>query len=780
MAGGFDAVTRANTIMADKIVANADRFKVSTGIMGDAAEEASATIVAGSTEASRRLGMVTAAANRASTAMTRYRGASAGGGSGIPTPPGFRGGQGGGGSGAAAAAGAAELGPGGVAGIAALLAMSSGVQQAAKLQDATVQTAVAMGKPSAWAQANLTGTAMKMSMSTAQSVADSMSLLQVMATSGFNNEADLKTLGPTIAKFADTQFLGKHNVPFDDSAAMAVKIAHQFGARTPGQLSPILNTLWKMSQDMPDTLQTAATQLKYYDANYTNSGVSATETLMLQAAADRMGYGSGRSGSGFNQILRTMQSPSLRELAAQRALGEIGPDGRNRFLAGGVFNVEGLLNSLNAQENAARAKGGNAVTDFNTLLQNASSSNGSTILSAMSSNAGRGQYAAVMATMKRVQDLQAAQAQLMGTLSNRTKQMTSNIQTLLATIAGPLIPALTGLVTAIGTAAGNASMFLAGRPALAGGLAIGGTALGAYGAVSGARWAAGNLLGGHGARAVAAARVGRSALSIGGLAEGALDILSFAPMFRMLRGGVGMARGLGIGSRIAGDLGPLAKAGLSAMPWIGDAAKAFARLGGPLKFVGGLASGIGRVALPFLGEGILKLGLKAIPVVGNILMLIDTLKFLGSHSRDIGFMVGEAVKWIQTTGGPMLRDTIIGMIKGVASFAWQSITGMFSHKGGIWDVVNNFQHGYSDAMDPNRNSVLTSQTVGLPGVGGGGGGGPILVNHGTINVHANNPRDFMQQLHQGNAEYISSAGGLSNIGPQFPAALMLGIGTGRQ
>jgi hypothetical protein len=556
-----------------------------------------------------------------------------------------------------------------------------GIRGASNLQDASIQTAIALGRSNKYVSDNLVPLAMQMSMSTAQSVTASMGILRTMATSGINDPAQLRALAMPIAKFADTQYLGKNHVSFDQSTAMLATLAHELNLRTAGQLAPFANTLFKISNDMPDSLKTAAKQIKYYGANFANAGVSPSEILMLQATADRLGYGGGKSGTGLNMALRNLQNPSgAKMLAAQSALGLLGADGRSRFIdqRTGAFNPEALFAYLNTQYNAARKNG--TVGTYNQELGRAFNTNAGLIVGAFSSNAGIAQRANVTATMSRVEDLQKAQVELMGSLNNQTKLLTSNFQTLATLLASPLIAPLTSLVGNLAKLTGGAAMYLSQHPAAqniaAGGLAVV-SAAGAYYALK--------MLGGIGVFAHAAAKAG-------GIGIGGWGHLGGA--------GEGIARmGGGIGR-----IGSLFGNGVDFFPTIG-------RLGSAMKDLGGLFRTFGREVLftrgglSLLAETVGRLGLRAIPVIGNITLIIDAIQQFVKHGTDINFALGKANRWIDDVGKPALVSAITGAwaaaMKALANALpalggfirdslWNSITGNVGASTGFQGMAMNF------------------------------------------------------------------------------------------
>jgi TP901 family phage tail tape measure protein len=530
------------------------------------------------------------------------------------------------------------------AAIAGLLTEAIGIRGAATLQDQTIQTGLALGRSTSYVNQNLVPLAMQMSMKTAQSVTDSMGLLRTMATSGLNDPTTMRALAMPIAQFADTQFLGKNKVPFNQSAAMLASLSHELNLRTADQLMPFANTLYKISNDMPDSLKTAATQIKYYGANYASRGVSPSEILVLQATADRLGFGGGKSGTGLNMILRNLENPTKAQFASQSALGLIGPDGKNRFLdpRTGAFSDQAFFSYLNSGYNAARKNG--TVGDFNQRMDRAFSSNAGLIAGAFASNAGRQQYSNVEATLKRVPDLWKAQAILMGSLNHQTQLLTSNFQTLATLLASPLIAPLTSLVSSLANLVGGSATYLQEHPAVQN-LAAGGLAAASVVAA----YTAFKFMGGIGLFAHAAVRAGGERFGIGAI--------------------IGRIRGHGAAAAAEVGAARVESTGLIEI---------FKVLG-----VDALKS---RYGLELLGTAIKSLGLRAIPVVGNLLLMSDAIKTFVSHSAQIDDVFAKAGAWINVVGKPMLMSAM--------SNAWSAAitaigNGLASSPRFLWDSFKN-------------------------------------------------------------------------------------------
>jgi len=450
----------------DSMLPIIDRLSVAFGRLDAAVESIGPTAAASGAEADTaftgvvaRLEAVTVAARTAAGSLRMVGRAGATGAAGSTVQ---------GGVGAGVAGGAAMRLAGnaaGVGGLAALATLAIGTKQRANLQDSMIQTGLAMGRSDQWVQANLLPTAMRMSMNTAQSVGDSMGLIRTMATSGINDPRDIQALSMPMARYADTQYLGKNHVPFDQSIASIAGVAHQLNLRTAGQLVPFLNTAYKISNDMPDSMKKAFTQIGYFGPGYAGSGVSPQEILKLQANADRLGYGSGKSGTGLNMLYRNLVNPTAAQYRAQRSLGLLDAKGRPRaFDAQGNFDPESLFGQVNAAQHRQFALGRDGKMAFGANLGAAFSANTGRIVGSFSSDSGLAQMRNVNATLARVPDLQTAQVRLMSSLNSQTKLLVTNFATLTAILGGPLVAPLTSFVKKLSDATGGAATYLSAHP----------------------------------------------------------------------------------------------------------------------------------------------------------------------------------------------------------------------------------------------------------------------------------------------------------------------------
>lgn len=495
--------------------------------------------------------------------------------------------------------------------IGAAASLAIGIKGAANLQDAMIQVQLAT-KMSNREMERMVPLAMKMSMATAQSLPQSMEILRTMAMSGINKPNELRDIAMPIARFADTQYLGKNHVEFNDSAALAAKVAHMMGARTAKDLTPILDQLYRMSNDMPDSLKLAANQLKQFAPFFKAAKVPTQTILNLQATADRMGMGGGYGGTGLAQLLNVIQdAPSKKSFVAQRQLGLLDSAGGSRFIdrKTNKFDPLSLFEFINSKRHDAKFE-----RDFTSMLNRAMSSQSARrVMKLFSSDAGLAQYRSVVAQQHGMANVEQAQVKLMSSLNSQTKLLTSNFNSLATIIGMPFIEPLTRLVSNTANLIGNLATYFQQHPA-AGGVASAAVGVASvYGAYKLFR-----MIGGIGAFVHFAAHHAKDAANVGG--------------------GVYMRMGHGAEAARNARLGVVA----------GDAVgNGF--FSGIMRFASPLTKVIGTLASKFMGP---------LGIVSSVLLFGDAVKLLQNHSFDIGKALGKATAWIVSTGGPSLSKAI--------------------------------------------------------------------------------------------------------------------------
>jgi TP901 family phage tail tape measure protein len=752
--------------MADAAVTSSDEMATAT--------RAAATSINASTRViTRRFGAVTAAAKRAQLAVGGMAGALNAVPSGLP------------GSGGGSARHGGAGGKWGLAGqLTAAGVMALGIAGGAKFQDASAQTGVAMGMSTAATERMFAPYALQMSGQTAQSMATSMGLLSTLAMSGFNSQNDLKQLSGPISKFADVMYLqkGKKHMDFENSTGMAATLAHQLGTRDPASLEKMLNTIAKINMDMPDSIRQAANQIKYYGPQFAATGMDPSEILQLQATADRLGLGGGRSGTGFRQIYQSLLHPTAPQWRAQKNLGLIDGKGYSKYIKrDGSIDIESFFKDLDNQYQYL-AKTHGDIRAFQTQVAGITTATGQSDLALFTSKSGQEQREKVRQTLMRVPDLDAMQAQLMMTLSNETKKLITNFENLAQIITGPIIEPLTHFIDMLGNAIGTLNTFLAGHGTIAGVLTAAVGAAGTVGAYKAIRMGIGI---GH-----TAASIGKHGLSVHGwgsdhirVGGGAVDEASTLGRFDRAGAfakdqlynimGFSKIRGA-IGGAIRS--GPAMQAGGAFMrqfPGFGEIGPIMARFGEQLVGVSG--------ALGSVSDVLFHMGARALPLVGEILLLIDTLRFLGSHAKSIGQIIGDVAHWIVKSGGPMFVGavkSVWGYIIDTVKFLFDGIVGTIEGvfnggQTGIWkwlhDVVDASKaqyakddsndakaattqktraatRGTTDARPAGRKRNGTAGKVAM--LDAGGGGGPIFTGPVTIHATGSSPAEIHQSIVQ--------------------------------
>ncbi|HZT12247.1 MAG TPA: phage tail tape measure protein, partial [Candidatus Baltobacteraceae bacterium] len=392
------------------------------------------------------------------------------------------------------------------------------------------------------------------------------------------------------------------------------------------------NHLYKMVYSSPDSVARIFTQMRYFAPKAISSGISRDDILDLGAWLDRMGLGQGRGGSGLNMLIKNLQAPAGKvKMSNLEALGVYGSDGSSRFVNArtGAVDLMGLMTYIAAQSQTWKTAGRGA--EFNRHIARGFDTNAANVLQTLATMGGMEQLRRIKAQQAKMPSLEAAQAQLMGTLNNQTKLLISNFHSLATEIGFTLLPQLTAFVGGLAAATGNMAMWMHNHPHAAKLTGYGLLGLGAAGA-----WA-GLKLGGEYIAHAAPWMLRRGPMRL------AAGILGFG-----LEHGQKSFVGRMTGSLLGGGFRAVAtQQGLREMVGVGLGAGKKGLLRAALMDIGTVFQLVGRralitrVGLGLVGEILLKLGLRAIPVVGQILTVIDILTFLGRHSLDIGKIIGE-------------------------------------------------------------------------------------------------------------------------------------------
>jgi hypothetical protein len=442
-----------------------------------------------------------------------------------------------------------------------------------------------------------------------------------------------------------------------------VQIAHLFNAYSEDKIRPILEKMTQVSYAMPDSLSKFLTQAGYYEPMFRALGVSDKDSIMAGAMIDRAGLGRGKGGTSLqNLLLNEMNSLALtghvqgKRKDALTALGLTNSDGTAKFYKYGAdgkghFDILGSLNQISvALRDSTKGLTGSAYLKKSAeMIMNVNSALGLT-----------GERAALAISPEAIGNLTDAlkrigssgtmsdiQGKYMNTVNGQWQRMISNFSSFITDLMWPWLDGMRTTFKFLGDQLHEWQKYLHEHKTVAKGVGV--------------------------------ATAGVFAIS---------SVMAIKALMGMFGGGMGI-----IGKDMLGGLGGVGSIlGLSAIRgFIGDVVRWAPML---------LTSRAG--AALFL-QSLAKIGVRFIPVVGEVYMLIEAVKFLGAHSKDIGKGLAIAVHWIETTGWKMLSGAFGSLIRGMVSMimnpratigsAWDGAYKFFQDRGGeIHKGVNEFRY----------------------------------------------------------------------------------------
>jgi len=593
------------------------------------------------------------------------------------------------------------------AGVAGGDVLFHGIRGASNLQNATLQAAIATGRmgtnlgATTANMSDFTDIAMRMSMMTGQNIGDSMGVISAMASAGVAPE-QLKTIYKPIAQFTDILHFGKDRMDYGESAKLGAGIVHDLRLFSPQDTAYGLGRIAQLGYLSPHGTAQIITQIRRMAPTLENilpgdKRQKATTITEMAAWADRMGN-LPFAGSAISQMVTQMIAPrSKRVFQSMKDLGIYDSNGTNRFFdrKTGQFDVMAALRQVATTYKNASNKG-----DITTaLLQN--TQNAARIMQALTSPDALKAMDRIVAQRKAMGNdpvdwMNRVQIQLMQQLSTQTQLLTSNFATLMTTIANPLIPDLTQLIGNLATITGNLAVFFKDHPGAAKAVGVGLGGVAAAGAVAALitggyiadtvfqslRYPIRRALG-HGSSVLA-----RDALGIGSGAAGAVVATGGRGLAMRALGGAGGFLGLGLAGASKG--------------FAGAAVREFAMLR-IAAIAGGRSILFTRVGLMAVAGVFGRLALRAVPVIGQLWLLIDTIRFLGNHSKDIGKGIGIAARWIVDHGWPMIRDAFIGLVKGMWNILTHPGAAIAGGVGGVWDWMKNSAANFGKGLGEGYN-----------------------------------------------------------------------------
>jgi hypothetical protein len=734
-------IAEMTEVIARNLEAGAKAAQSFTRMMGDGIRPTEAF--------ANSLGNVAAQADAATASLSRM-GVAAKTASGAGGVGGGRGSSRGGGGFGGFFGGAATVG-----GLASLAFVASGIRGASAMQNAELQTAIATGKMGPNYNATMRNMqptvdmAYGMSAMTGGSVVDMMRVVQNMAASGFT-PSQLTSLSKPIAQLTDVLHFGKDQMSFSNAATNAAGLAHDLRLFSTADAQAGFNRLAQLGYQSPHGTTQLITQTRRFAPMFErmlpgNTQQKADQILQYTAWLDRMGtlqFG----GTGLNMLATYLNHPKTNKQVA--ALDDLGlmSGGRNLFRDDrtGTYNLPAALAQVATRyAGAMNTPGGRGRVNDDIFSLSA---NASRILATLTTPDALVALRNIKTQQKGMPNLDQMQSQLMETPGHAFARFITNVQSLATTIGDKLVPPLGKIAAQLASATSGTTDFLRAHPqALS--VAAGAVAIGSlYGA-----YRLFQMVGGIAAFAHVAAHTARESVGIGAGAY-------------IGRGAAHAGGMLGAAGRMfGGGVGP-------ALREVGEIISAF---GPKVVFMRG--------GFELLGGAIARLGLRAIPVVGNITLIIDAIQQFVKHGTDINFALGKASRWMDDFGKPMLVSAItkawtaavqavLQSIPRLLGFARDSLGNMFS--GGTGSGVQ----GMGAALGK---WIMQQQAANDAAYAAGYGPKGNAVNHFYGNI-------VLPGVKDGNAfaaamkdyRHQNARAGASGATPFAPAFLSSGLATG--
>ncbi len=585
-------------------------------------------------------------------------------------------------------------------GIAAAATFAIGIKGASELQNSTLQAAAAtgrLGKSLEQTMSNMLDfkqVAFSMSKMTGQTISDSMGVVSRMASAGVP-VGQLKSGYKQYAQFTDVLHFGKDKMSYEDAGTLGAVLSHDLRLYNKEDLGHGLGLIAQMGYLSPHSTQMVATQVRRMAPALMNvlpgSVQKRADTIIdLAAWSDRVGTLQ-FSGSAIGQMLTQMIAPRSKRVAQSlenlgiydhgHMAGKKYIPGRNRFWDSKTqtFDLMGALHQAHSAVSAGRVSGDDSAVKA--LF--GGTQNMQRMLMALTSKESLTAWNFLQAQHKAMGDpvkwMDTMQVQLMQALSQQTALLISNFKTLATLLAEGFIPPLTKIVGFFAKITGDWGQVLMDHPKRAGAIGAGVGALGLYG-MARVMAMAGNFV--HGFM-----MLGRH--PHGGIGFG-----------HMMGGGYG--RAAGSLTRGAAMVDGFAGGVLGMIPFYRQIAIVTAKLWAGTGALRGFALILGR------------LGMRAIPVVGQIWMVIEALQFLGKHADQIGYYIGlawhKATTWIATTG----KDLLINAGKA----AWGALVAIITNPNSIKEAIGAYLRGIDKSIDKGIGDLIGGVKRGASGYTG--------------------------------------------------------------
>jgi len=537
---------------------------------------------------------------------------------------------------------------------------------------------------------------------------------------------------------------------FNESIGQAGRVSHMLGAYSGPEIDPVLNSLYKMRYSTPDKLKPMINQLAYYSELYSTMmrpkgarGITQNQRqeILDTAVLGDLTIGAGKWGNAYRTLGVNLLRPTKTQYRAQVGLGLRDSHG----LSSAIADVNHNLDPVKLLRFLGHSGELRAGTDQATRIFSAFNQSAATIASVAGTNKAMRLFDQVKTSQRNMPNMATAQAMAMDTLTNQTLRVTTGFSDLANMLGAPLLKPLKGFMKRLADTEYGAANYLQQHPAVAGAASaglIGGSVLGVVKLAQ--------MVGGAGAFVHAAAHSARHSTGVGGwlrfgrhgiergagTAEDGIEAIAKKPsLISRFMPNILDTLTLGSSRRALGRVPFVNNLG-GAVGRFGSNAMADLKLGRPLitqMLEGTIGKAVGALA---------KFGLRVIPVVGEVIMLMQAVTFLGSHSKEIGKVLGTVARWIVRSGAPLvmkgfgiLFDAIFKGTIDLAGTVLKGILATFQGHGFIdWikDIATNATAAYNGDPKPSDGTKAKNGVIGGRTANPSRGSAPSAPHHVVI------------------------------------------------
>jgi TP901 family phage tail tape measure protein len=140
-------------------------------------------------------------------------------------------------------------------------------------------------------------------------------------TSGQFTLDQMMKIAPTVAGYASSVHFNRPDISVDDAAKTGIQTAHLFRAYQPGQLTKLLDSVYRLSGLMAESPDAALRQMSYYVPLFKNLGIGNETSIAMMALLDRMGF---QNKVGTNVRAEVLAALGPLQLTAHAQAGKIG------------------------------------------------------------------------------------------------------------------------------------------------------------------------------------------------------------------------------------------------------------------------------------------------------------------------------------------------------------------------------------------------------------------------------------------------------------------------